>query len=94
MIIDKKSLTRVESYATIICAFCEKEKTNFHSQHYLLAKVAELADALDLGSSGQSPCGFESHLSHHLIILSLTPDIGPVPDRGLLTYREFLKSFI
>src|SRR5438105_12041008 len=29
------------------------------------AKVAELADALDLGSSGPKPCGFESHLSHH-----------------------------
>jgi hypothetical protein len=29
------------------------------------ARVAELADALDLGSSGQ-PWGFESPLSHHL----------------------------
>ena len=29
-----------------------------------LARVAELADALDLGSSGQ-PWGFESPLSHH-----------------------------
>ncbi len=28
------------------------------------ARVAELADALDLGSSGQ-PWGFESPLSHH-----------------------------
>ncbi len=28
------------------------------------AKVAELADALDLGSSGR-PWGFESPLSHH-----------------------------
>jgi hypothetical protein len=24
----------------------------------------------------------------------LTPDIGPVPDRGLLTYREFLKFYL
>ena len=30
------------------------------------ARVAELADALDLGSSGQ-PWGFESPLSHHEI---------------------------
>jgi hypothetical protein len=30
----------------------------------LRARVAELADALDLGSSGQ-PWGFESPLSHH-----------------------------
>ena len=30
----------------------------------VLARVAELADALDLGSSGQ-PWGFESPLSHH-----------------------------
>ncbi len=28
------------------------------------AKVAELVDALDLGSSGWSPWGFESPLSH------------------------------
>src|SRR3954452_25028701 len=27
------------------------------------AKVAELADTLDLGSSGPKPCGFESRLS-------------------------------
>jgi hypothetical protein len=32
-----------------------------------LAKVAELADALDLGSSGPKPCGFESRLSHQQI---------------------------
>lgn len=74
--------------------FVKKKKQIFTHSIIYYAKVAELADALDLGSSGQSPCGFESHLSHHLIILSLTPDIGPVPDRGLLTYREFLKSFI
>lgn len=34
------------------------------------ARVAELADALDLGSSGQ-PWGFESPLSHHEPVLSL-----------------------
>ena len=28
------------------------------------ARVAELADALDLESSGLCPCGFKSHLSH------------------------------
>lgn len=32
------------------------------------ARVAELADALDLGSSGQ-PWGFESPLSHHGAVL-------------------------
>ncbi len=93
LIISLKSLTSSKSYVTIICAFCENEKEIFTYSIIYHAKVAELADALDLGSSGQSPCGFESHLSHHLIILSLTPDIGPVPDRGLLTYREFLKKF-
>ena len=31
---------------------------------FALAKVAELADALDLGSSGPKPWGFESPLSH------------------------------
>ena len=31
------------------------------------ARVAELADALDLGSSGHSPWRFESSLSHSLI---------------------------
>ncbi len=30
-----------------------------------MAKVAELVDALDLGSSGR-PWGFDSPLSHHL----------------------------
>jgi hypothetical protein len=30
------------------------------------ARVAELADALDLGSSGLRPWGFESPLSHSL----------------------------
>ena len=34
-------------------------KLNMH-----FARVAELADALDLGSSGR-PWGFESPLSHH-----------------------------
>ena len=33
-----------------------------------IARVAELADALDLGSSGQ-PWGFESPLSHHFSLL-------------------------
>ncbi len=34
-------------------------------QNVKAARVAELADALDLGSSGQ-PWGFDSLLSHHL----------------------------
>lgn len=29
--------------------------------------MAELADALDLGSSGR-PCGFESHFAHHYLL--------------------------
>ena len=35
-----------------------------HGQSGITARVAELADALDLGSSGK-PWGFESPLSHH-----------------------------
>ena len=35
----------------------------------ILARVAELADALDLGSSGK-PWGFESPFSHHVFIKS------------------------
>ena len=37
------------------------------------ARVAELADALDLGSSGQ-PWGFDSPLSHHPRFPSVRPD--------------------
>lgn len=33
------------------------------------AKVAELADALDLGSSGLNPCGFKSRPSHHFLLV-------------------------
>ncbi len=31
--------------------------------------MAELADALDLGSSGLAPCGFESRPSHHFLLV-------------------------
>ena len=30
-------------------------------------RVAELVDALDLGSSGLKPCGFKSRPAHHLL---------------------------
>ena len=39
------------------------------------ARVAELADALDLGSSGQ-PWGFDSPLSHHFF-LPIQSDLPP-----------------
>ncbi|ODS49958.1 MAG: hypothetical protein A8274_1075, partial [Halanaerobium sp. 4-GBenrich] len=52
IIIFLKTLTRAKSCATIICAFCEKEKRIFTHSIIYYAKVAELADALDLGSSG------------------------------------------
>lgn len=35
-----------------------------------LARVAELVDALDLGSSGEQPWGFESPLSHQVMSIS------------------------
>ena len=35
-------------------------------QYFLLGKMAELVDALDLESSGLSSWGFKSPLSHHL----------------------------
>ena len=44
---------------------CEQKVVGkLFSTTMLRARVAELADALDLGSSGQ-PWGFESPLSHH-----------------------------
>ena len=33
----------------------------------ICAEVVELADALDSGSSGETPCGFKSRLRHHLL---------------------------
>jgi hypothetical protein len=44
------------------------------------AGMAELADARDLKSRGEKPCGFDSHCQHHfkkgmyeIIILSFVP---------------------
>lgn len=48
----------------------------------MLAKVAELADARDLGSRGR-PWGFESPLSHHVgaPLREMTPD-RTAPESG------------
>jgi hypothetical protein len=48
------------------------------------ARVAELADALDLGSSGQ-PWGFESPLSHH-------DDVGK--NLGSEIFRKFINTAV
>ena len=45
------------------------------------ARVAELADALDLGSSGQ-PWGFNSPLSHH------TVRSGVISSKGLIGIKH------
>jgi hypothetical protein len=61
----------------------------------VFARVAELADALDLGSSGQ-PWGFESPLSHQLIMATTFHKthkdrkvglLAPLADRGVITPR-------
>ena len=59
--------------------------------HLLRARVAELADALDLGSSGQ-PWGFDSPLSHQLIMAITFPRhkdrkvglLSPLADRDVI----------
>lgn len=48
------------------------------------ARVAELADALDLGSSGFIPCEFESRLSHHIAGRSVAEPSHPAPTNGRL----------
>ena len=57
--------------------WCQGSNTFSERNHVSLwyethARVAELADALDLGSSGHSPWGFESPLSHFLVGKGLT----------------------
>ena len=37
-----------------------------NQRDFLFADMAKLADALDLGSSGQ-PCGFDSHYPYQLV---------------------------
>ncbi len=36
---------------------------------YLAGRVAELVDALDLGSSGDEPCGFKSRPAHQIVFV-------------------------
>ena len=47
---------------------CKKQNTCYNNQAH--ADVAKLADALDLGSSGQ-PCRFDSCHPHHVNIKPL-----------------------
>ena len=53
------------------------------------AKVAELVDALDLGSSGPKPWGFESPLSHHCRPTPGTPGVST--DRFVATELTDLR---
>src|SRR3954464_13031918 len=46
------------------------------------AKVAELADAPDLGSGGSQPCGFASRLSHHSTRRRVSPDASLMAGSG------------
>ncbi len=51
------------------------------------ARVAELVDALDLGSSGLAPWEFDSPLSHHIYLYACQPQSVEI----LLTGRKTIK---
>jgi hypothetical protein len=59
-------LTLGNSYSPFLVAYARKNCLAMMWR----ARVAELADALDLGSSGQ-PWGFESPLSHQNAVLDI-----------------------
>ena len=59
-----------------MCGGCGKIPTR--GLHRIVARVAELADALDLGSSGQ-PWGFDSPLSHQPLISHQRLCCWPLP---------------
>ena len=57
--------------------------------------MAELVDALDLGSSGLAPWEFDSPLSHHFL-MPASPNLynSPWADLFILVNMMFLASFI
>ena len=55
------------------------------------AGMAELADALDLGSSGQ-PCGFDSHYPYQLRLLKKMQPLKPLLRQGFQPFQREKSS--